>query len=515
MPGFNFGLDGHRIKPLTEREAQDIAEGLGIVYRAARENMLSAVAKRIRKGMNSPGWTEQKASEVTQAHAQFESQLRKAQKTRSGILGNTLTRAAVTGNRQFYRDMQSVVGNVAQISPNAQKVAYILADLNNSLGAAERRILRQFDDKYSHIIGSVSAEMATGTTTVQQAVSKAMKAFSDEGIDGFIDRSGRHWKMESYAEMATLAAIERATVAGYVDTMQSYGYDLAVIDGHAGSCPICTAWEGVIVSVSGDHPDYPSLSDAEAAGVFHPRCVHDIHTYYEGVTHEPEGGFRDHPRAIEPPNEEYTARSQQRYMERQIRKYKDRMRVAITPQDERQAYNMVKRWQGNLRQHIKKNSDKVLLRQYMREGGKVKLKFPLDEIRRKWDDDFNAKFTAKTSSELLKNFDKPRGITEKLTTYVLNEQHHIGRHKAIVFQSALGYNEGNAEELRREIRKGLGVYKAIHVASTEYGEKYNVEMLVNGANGNRQPIISGWIYEVGEETPRMVTAYVDGKLKRP
>lgn len=83
--------------------------------------------------------------------------------------------------------------------------------------------------------------------------------------------------------------------------------------------------------------------------------------------------FRDHPRAIEPPNEEYTARSQQRYMERQIRKYKDRMRAAITPQDERQAYNMVKRWQSNLRRHIEKNSDKVLLRQYMREGGKVSL----------------------------------------------------------------------------------------------------------------------------------------------
>ena len=28
-----------------------------------------------------------------------------------------------------------------------------------------------------------------------------------------------------------LTAIERATIAGYVDTMESYGYELAVIDG--------------------------------------------------------------------------------------------------------------------------------------------------------------------------------------------------------------------------------------------------------------------------------------------
>lgn len=371
--GFIIGLDGHNMRPLTEAQAMEIADGLRVIYERARENMLEITARRAAAGIAKPGWAERKAAEILAAHAEVERHYAYAQEERRGILQDVPGRAALTGSEKFYRDMQDVVGGAVHIHPNAEKVAAILADLNNSLDAAERRILRQFDDAYSHIIGSASAELATGTITGRQAIQKALTQFADEGIDGFIDRAGRHWQMDTYAQMATLTAINRASVSGYTDTMQSYGYDLAFIDGHAGSCPVCQAWEGVIVSVSGNNTDYPSLSDAEDDGVFHPNCIHLIATYYEGISHAPEGGFRSSPRDIEPPNEEYTARSRQRYMERQIRKYKDRMRVSVTQQAERQAYSMVKGWQAKLREHLAENASLPLLRDYGREGGSVKL----------------------------------------------------------------------------------------------------------------------------------------------
>ena len=372
--GFIIGLDGSNVRPLTEAQALEIADGLRVIYERARDTMLEITAKRAANGVTRPGWAERKTAEILAARAEIEQRYAQAQDERKTILQHVPERAALTGSEKFYRDMQDVVGGASRIHPNAEKVASILADLNNSLDAAERRILRQFDDAYANVIGSVSAELATGTITAKQAVQKALTRFADEGIDGFVDRAGRHWHMETYAEMATLTAIGRATVSGYVDTMQSYGYDLAFIDGHAGSCPICQAWEGVIVSVSGSDPRYPSLADAEDDGVFHPNCIHGIATYYEGVSQAPDGGFRDAPREVEQPNAEYTARSKQRYMERQIRKYKDRMRVAVTPQAERTAYDMVRSWQGQLREHLQQNADKVLLRDYSREGGAVRLR---------------------------------------------------------------------------------------------------------------------------------------------
>ena len=313
--GFNIGLDGRNVDPLTERDAEEIAGGLVEVYRQARETMLRNVAGRMARGVTQYGWAERKTSEVLDAHRQLERIYSRASVQREKLLTGVIDRAMLTGNQKFYQEMSSVLGNVRHVSPNAMKAGYILNDLNNTLGAAERRILRQFNDRYADIIATASAKMATGVTNARQAVGEALTAFADNGIDCFIDRAGHHWTMENYSEMAVLTAIERSTVSGYVDTMQSYGYDLAIIDGHAGSCPICAAWEGVIVSVSGENPDYPSLGDAENDGCFHPRCMHGISTYYPGISHEPNGGFRDEPRPIEDPGRQYTDRSKQRYCE--------------------------------------------------------------------------------------------------------------------------------------------------------------------------------------------------------
>lgn len=366
--GFNVGLDGHRINPLSEHEAEEIAEGLKLVYEKARERMLASVARRISRGITIPGWAERKATEVSTAHAQLAREMDAVQAKRESLLGNVMDRAYVSGNQKFMQDMRSVLGETAHISPNGIKAGYILADLNNSLQAAERRILRQFDDKYADIIGGISAEMATGVMNTRQAVGEALQAFADQGITGFIDRGGHHWTLENYSEMAVLTAIERATISGYVDTMEGYGYDLAIIDGHIGSCPICEAWEGVIVSVSGNNHDYPSLDEAEGAGCFHPRCLHGITTYYEGISHAPAGGFRNEPREVQEPSRQYTARSKQRYMERQIRKYKDQAIVAQTPQQKMQAVNKVREWQDALDAMIAKQpKDNYLYRHKERE----------------------------------------------------------------------------------------------------------------------------------------------------
>ena len=352
--GYNTGLDGHRVTPLTEREIEEIADGLSEIYSQARERMLTTVANRLASGRIGFGWAEKKAGEVNAAHAQLERDMTRAQAQRESLLSGLADRAALTGSQRFYSDMQAMLGDVAHISPNSAKAAYILADLNNSLNAAERRILRQFDDKYADVIAAVSSELATGVMTARQAVGDALIHFADQGITGFVDRGGHHWTLENYAEMATLTAIERATLSSYVDTMQSYGFDLAVIDGHGGSCPICRAWEGVIVSVSGNDTNYPSLTEAENDGVFHPRCIHGITTYYPGISHEPKGGFRNEPREVQPPSKAYTARSEQRYMERQIRKYKDRLIVAQTQQQKLMAQNKVREWQNALDELIDK-----------------------------------------------------------------------------------------------------------------------------------------------------------------
>lgn len=129
-----------------------------------------------------------------------------------------------------------------------------------------------------------------------------------------------------------------------------------------------------------------------------------------------------------------------------------------------------------------------------------------------WDNKFNSEYRATTENELIPNRQNAFGLTEKLIGYCLNMGHPSGRNKAIVFQTALGYNQGNSSELERAIRDGLNHYKAVPNGNVGYGNKFNVVMLVKGANGRVQPVETGWIMD--QDRPRMVTAYVS-KNQRP
>lgn len=44
---------------------------------------------------------------------------------------------------------------------------------------------------------------------------------------------------------------------------------------------------------------------------------------------------------------------------------------------------------------------------------------------------------------------------KKLTEYALNPDHPVGRHKARVFESALGFNKDNADDLLKQLYQGV------------------------------------------------------------
>lgn len=357
--------------PIPVNEYEAISRQMLALYDEAELVMLRRVVKRLLRGIDSTGWTERKYAEVADVRRQIERTLSGLVGERGRIASGALETAWQGAAKWFFADAQEYAASVgvAHIAPSAAKVAAILSELNMKLEAADRLILRQASDAYADVIGESAALMATGTITAREAVQRAVTSLADRGITSFTDSAGRHWQMGTYAEMATLTAISRATLEGYTDTMQSYGYDLAIISSHEDACPICAAWQGVVVSVSGGDRRHLSLDDARAAGVFHPRCMHHISIYREGITH---GEARDRPRPVQDAGGGYTARSRLRTCERQIRRYKRRQAAATSPQEERVAKAYVSRWQQEARRVIE-DAPTLLLRHYDREGGTVKL----------------------------------------------------------------------------------------------------------------------------------------------
>ena len=102
-----------------------------------------------------------------------------------------------------------------------------------------------------------------------------------------------------------------------------------------------------------------------------------------------------------------------------------------------------------------------------------------------------------------------RAIVErkKLTDYCLNPNHPDGRHKARVFESALGLNLNNVEILETALLESVKQYNAVEDKQNRYGQKYIIDFpLVN--NSKQATIRSVWIVKNSENFPRLVTCYV-------
>ncbi|MGB3311430.1 MAG: DUF6883 domain-containing protein [Nodosilinea sp.] len=96
---------------------------------------------------------------------------------------------------------------------------------------------------------------------------------------------------------------------------------------------------------------------------------------------------------------------------------------------------------------------------------------------------------------------------DKLEGYSLNPNHSEGRHKAIVFQSALGLNLENARELRAALRQALETQEAMPTKRNAYGQKYQIEFAMT-RNDKTALVRSVWIVRRDENFPRLVTCYI-------
>ena len=97
---------------------------------------------------------------------------------------------------------------------------------------------------------------------------------------------------------------------------------------------------------------------------------------------------------------------------------------------------------------------------------------------------------------------------KKLTEYALDPNHPVGGNKAKVFESALGYNQSNADDLMRQIYEKLPSSEAVLGKLDEYGQRYTVDIPITGPNGNTVNVRTGWIIKTGSDIPELTTIYV-------
>lgn len=96
---------------------------------------------------------------------------------------------------------------------------------------------------------------------------------------------------------------------------------------------------------------------------------------------------------------------------------------------------------------------------------------------------------------------------EKLREYSLNPLHSRGRHKARVFQSALGFTLADADWLREQLLRVAREEEAGSGTPSPFGTKYVIDFTLT--RGGRSALVrSSWIVEHGTNFPRLTSCYI-------
>jgi len=156
-----------------------------------------------------------------------------------------------------------------------QQAAQVLAENTlQSLDHVAQVIGRRTTDIYRSLALENIRGSVVGYDTWKQVAQRYREQLAEHGVTGFKDAANRNWNMKTYAEMVARTTTMEAHLQGTANRLVEQGYDLVKVSSHRGACELCRPWEGKILSITGKTKGYPTIEEAKAAGLFHPRCLH-------------------------------------------------------------------------------------------------------------------------------------------------------------------------------------------------------------------------------------------------
>ena len=94
----------------------------------------------------------------------------------------------------------------------------------------------------------------------------------------------------------------------------------------------------------------------------------------------------------------------------------------------------------------------------------------------------------------------------KITDYLLSDTHEIGKHKANFFKR-FGFDLSDAETFRDSLLNHSVEREIEANKETPFGNKYELKCELKTPDERNPCIVTVWIIENNEETPKLVTAY--------
>ena len=320
---------------LTPEQLAHCADDIINLYSQLEEEIVRDIARRIAKTgtMTDTGiWQAQHMQELGTLHSDVLSSVAKYCDRTESELKKLFEDAGVTATEYDNKIYRQNGLNPKSLKVSDVQMQLLEAGFKKTQGNLSNLTLTTAVSSQTSFINACSlAELkaSSGAFTPQQAIAGAIKQVAQDGAY-VIYPSGHRDRLDVAVRRNVMTGIGQTTGQICLSNAQELGCDLMEITAHAGARPSHSAWQGQIVSLSGQR-GYLSLSDigyGTGDGFKGWNCRHDWYPYFEGSSRMYSAKDLEELNAknIEYPDGSmhtlYEAEQQQRAMERKIRETK-------------------------------------------------------------------------------------------------------------------------------------------------------------------------------------------------
>ena len=371
---------------LTPQRIQDLSDPIESIYIAMTNELMVNIGKHITKPTwtHTAKWEIQKLSELGQLTQENAAIINKWIKALPQEIRDTMEETRRIALEDLEKQMERAAkrgyvtpperdSTIDVLREYSQQAADQLNLVNTTMLASsvsqyerlvqmteeETRKLLAKQEATQTILNEAAGNVAVGTETRTQALQRAIRRISEDGLTGFYDRAGRSWSPEAYVNMDIRTTVHNVAIQSVKNRMEDYNTEVFQVSAHAGARPLCYPYQGKLYSWNntageielgdGKRMQYAPLNSTsygEPAGLFGINCGHYPIPMIPGVSIPHAQDFVQ-PKEL---NDKVYAESQeQRALERQIREAK---RAIEMGDDSKEAKDRVKAAQAQMREFI-------------------------------------------------------------------------------------------------------------------------------------------------------------------
>ena len=368
---------------LTPQKIQDLSDPIESVYIAMTNELLVNIGRHI----TSPTWTHtaaweiQKLSELGQLTQENAAIINRWIKSLPQEIRDTMEETRRVALEDIEKQMERAAKAGYLTPPERDSTIDVLREYSqqaaDQLNLVNTTMLQSSLDQYARmvqltaeierqaeqtqqILNEAAGSVATGTETRTQALNRAIRRISEEGLAGFYDKAGRSWSPEAYVNMDIRTTVHNVAIQSVKNRMEDYNTEVFQVSAHAGARPLCYPHQGKLYSwnnTAGEietgngrrmrYEPLNSTSYGEPAGLFGINCGHYPIPIIPGVTIP---HAQDFVQPKEQNDKQYAESQQQRALERKIRAAKRALEMGDSSPE---AKERVKAAQEEMRQFIK------------------------------------------------------------------------------------------------------------------------------------------------------------------